>query len=104
MAGDDARQPLPATEPGNQDGEPAADALTQAVAWPLSLWLVRLLAGVVAFGLFASAALVLVCRFSPGPASFGSDCTGAAAGFDRRFSESLQTVVTLLAGKALRPD
>lgn len=104
MAADDARNSLPATGPGDQDGETAADDLPQAVEWPLSLWLVRLLAGVVAFGLVASAALVIVCRFAPGPASFGADCTGAAAGFDRRFSESLQTVVTLLAGKALRPD
>jgi hypothetical protein len=104
MAGDDERDSLPATEPGDQDEAPAAEDPPQVVPWPLSLWLVRLLAGVVAFGLAASAALVMVCRFAPGPSSLGIECTGAAAGFDRRFSESLQTIVTLLAGKALRPD
>jgi hypothetical protein len=64
--------------------------------------LVRLLAFVLAGGFLLSAAALAVCRVTSGGAGFAQSCAELVPYLERKHSESLSTLVTLLAGAGLR--
>jgi len=93
------RQPGPVAEQAEQSAPESNDHATGRSA--LDLRLVHLLGTVLIVGLMTAAITLFACWITPTRQTSASECSGASASFDRRWSEALQTVVTLLAGKAM---
>lgn len=65
--------------------------------------LVRLLGLVLAGGFLLSAAALAVCRVTARADGFGQSCAELVPHLERQHANSLETLVTLLAGAGLRP-
>lgn len=82
--------------PGSPDDPP--DTASSVVAD-----LVRLLGAVLAGGFLLSAAALAVCRVTSATTGYGQSCAELVPHLERQHANSLQTLVTLLAGAGLRP-
>lgn len=80
---------------------PPAPPLDQLGDREVSIWLVRLLGVVVVAGLVLGLAAVISCRASRTPGQPDPVCDAIPQHVAAGFNETLQTIVTLLAGSRL---
>ena len=90
---------------GGREDEPdeSPDRPEATVAGALAPALVVALAVVLSVGLLSSVAVVAICRLTPGTPEPQGVCLDSGEEAERRWEFAVSTIVTLLAGRSLKP-